>query len=73
MSHMTGGRQAVNVLSFFAAVILLFSVITLLTNTKTVSVNDGSQLSGFDFSTDVAHIGADCFVLSVDYRTDTVC
>jgi len=61
MGDMSGGRQAANLLFFFAAVTLLFSVVTLLTNTKTVSVNDGSQLSGFDFSSEVAYISADCF------------
>ena len=56
-----GGWQAVNVLLYFAVVILVFTTITLLTNTKSISVNCEAQLSDFDFSSDIAYISADCF------------
>jgi len=56
-----GRRQTVNVLFFFAAVIVIFTALTLLTNTKTIAIDDRSKLSGFDFSASVAYISADCF------------
>jgi len=56
-----GGRQAANVMFFFAAVIVLFTAITLLTSSGAVSALDTDQLSGFDFSSDVAYISAECF------------
>lgn len=61
LSGMKKRRNAVSILLYFCAVLLLSVLIMRFGGTGAVHIDDAAGLSGFDFSSGIAYIGTDCF------------